>query len=105
MPADCPCAAANEPQAQSGRHKHIRVAGFGDDIINNLIKCFNKQFKAWYKTKQGLASFSSANNLISMFAFFYNFVRPHSTLHGLTPARCAGLTLSNKHKHELLLIS
>ena len=47
--------------------KHIRVESFHDDITNNLIECFNKQFKAWYKTKQGFSSFASANNLISMF--------------------------------------
>ncbi len=33
--------------------QHIRVESFHDDITNNLIECFNKQFKAWYKTKQG----------------------------------------------------
>ena len=74
--------------------KHIRVESFHDDITNNLIECFNKQFKAWYKTKQGFSSFASANNLISMFIFFYNFVRPHSALNDLTPAQCAGLNLS-----------
>ncbi|WP_297709490.1 integrase core domain-containing protein, partial [Dysosmobacter sp.] len=42
-----------------------------------------------YKTKQGFSSFASANNLISMFNFFYNFVRPHSALNNLTPAQCA----------------
>ena len=31
--------------------QHIRVESFRDDITNNLIECFNKQFKAWYKTK------------------------------------------------------
>lgn len=46
--------------------KHIRVQSFKDDISNNLIECFNKQFKAWYKTKQGFSSFESANNLISI---------------------------------------
>ena len=85
--------------------KHIRVQSFHDDITNNLIECFNKQFKAWYKTKQGFSSFSSANNLISMFIFFYNFVRPHSALNGLTPAQCAGLKLSKKRKRELLLVA
>ena len=84
--------------------QHIRVQSFGDDITNNLIECFNKQFKAWYKTKQGFSSFASANNLISMFIFFYNFVRPHSALNGLTPAQCAGLILSKKRKRELLLV-
>ena len=78
--------------------KHIRVQSFKDDISNNLIECFNKQFKAWYKTKQGFSSFESANNLISVFVFFFNFVRPHSTLNGLTPAQVAGLNLSKRRK-------
>ena len=64
-----------------------------------------EQFKAWYKSKQGFVSFASANNLISMFLFFYNFVRPHSALNGLTPAQCAGLHLSKKRKRELLLVA
>lgn len=84
---------------------HIRVESFRDDLTNNLIECFNKQFKAWYKTKQGFSSFTSANNLISMFIFFYNFVRPHSALNNLTPAQCAGLKLSKKRKRELLLVA
>ena len=85
--------------------QHIRVESFHDDITNNLIECFNKQFKAWYKTKQGFSSFASANNLISMFIFFYNFVRPHSALNNLTPAQCAGLRLSKKRKQEFLLVA
>jgi len=85
--------------------RHIRVESFKDDISNNLIECFNKQFKAWYKTKQGFSSFLSANNLISMFVFFFNFVRPHSALNGLTPAQVAGLNLSNKQKRSFLLVA
>ncbi len=76
-----------------------------DDISNNLIECFNKQFKAWYKTKQGFSSFESANNLISLFVFFFNFVRPHSALNGLTPAQVAGLNLSKRRKREFLLVA
>lgn len=85
--------------------RHIRVDGFRDDVTNNLIECFNKQFKAWYKTKQGFSSSACANNLISMFIFFYNFVRPHSALNGLTPAQCAGLVLSKTRKRELFLVA
>ncbi len=85
--------------------QHIRVESFKDDISNNLIECFNKQFKAWYKTKQGFSSFRSANNLISMFVFFFNFVRPHSALGGLTPAQVAGLNLSQKQKRLYPLVS
>ena len=85
--------------------KHIRVQSFKDDISNNLIECFNKQFKAWYKTKQGFSSFESANNLISLFVFFFNFVRPHSALNGLTPAQVAGLNFSKRRKREFLLVA
>ncbi|MBV1758231.1 MAG: IS6 family transposase, partial [Dethiosulfatibacter sp.] len=85
--------------------KHIRVESFKDDISNNLIESYHHQFKAWYKTKQGFHSFDSANNLISMFVFFYNFVRPHSSLNGLTPAQVAGLNLTKKQKRKYLLIA
>ncbi len=85
--------------------KHIRVESFKDDISNNLIESFHHQFKAWYKTKQGFNSFDSANNLISMFVFFYNFVRPHSSLSGLTPAQVVGLSLTKKQKRKYILIA
>ena len=84
---------------------HIRVESFKADVSNNLIECFNKQFKAWYKTKQGFNSYKCANNLISMFVFFFNFVRPHSALSNLTPAQVAGLSLSKKEKQRLLLVA
>ena len=85
--------------------EHIRVQSFQDDISNNLIECFHKQFKAWYKTKQGFHSFDYANNLISLFVFFFNFVRPHSALNGFTPAQVAGLDLSPKQKRVFWLVA
>lgn len=85
--------------------KHIRVQSFKDDISNNLIECFNKQFKAWYKTKQGFSNLASANNLISMFVFFFNFIRPHSALNGQTPAQVAGLNLTKSQKQHFLLVA
>jgi transposase-like protein len=85
--------------------RHIRVQSFKDDIPNNLIEAFNKQFKLWYKTKQGFCSFGSANNLISMFIFFFNFVRPHSALSNLTFAQVAGLSLSPSQKRKYYLVA
>jgi transposase-like protein len=85
--------------------KHIQVQSFNDPISNNLIECFHKQFKAWYKTKQGFSSFQSANNLIANFLFFFNFVRPHSALSGFTPAQVAGLTLNKKQKRKYLVVA
>ena len=98
-------AAYNVPVKSIFGVKHIRVESFEDDISNNLIEAFNKQFKAWYKTKQGFNSFESANNMIAMFVFFFNFIRPHTALGGLTPAQVAGCSYSKKRQNSLLLVS
>jgi transposase-like protein len=79
-----------------------RVASFDEAAPNNLIERFHKQFKAWYKTKNGFGSFVAANNMIATFVFFFNFVRPLMALSGLTPAQVAGLSLSQKQRRKYL---
>ena len=83
--------------------KHIRVDSFKDVISNNLIESFNDTFKTWYKSKRGFNSFESANNLIFMFVFYYNFIRPHSSLNNLSPAQVAGARYSDQDKFNWLL--
>ena len=78
--------------------KHITVDSFKNDIYNNVIEAFNKQFKYWYKVRYGFNSFESANSMIMMFVFFYNFIRPHSSLSNLTPAQVAGFKCSEKQR-------
>ena len=84
--------------------KHIRVEDFDDLINNNVLEAFNGQFKAWYKPKRGFNSFESANRLIATYIFFYNFIRPHSSLNGLTPAQVAGVEYSDKERLFWLLV-
>jgi len=83
--------------------QHIRVESFKDDISNNLIESFFGTFKDWYNTRKGFKSFTSANQLICVFIYFYNFVRPHSQLNNLTPAQVAGCTYSDKQKKSWLI--
>lgn len=85
--------------------RHIRVEDFHDCISNNLIESFHGQFKAWYKPKRGFNNFECANRLISMYVFFYNFLRPHSSLSGLTPAQVAGDIYSDKQRRHWLLFA
>lgn len=84
---------------------HIRVASFQDDITNNVIETYNKQFKYCYKAGYGFNSFESANTMIVVLVFFYNFIRPHSSLSNLTPAQVAGLKYSERQLNSLLLVS
>lgn len=53
----------------------------------NLIESFNNLFKAWYKTKRGFHSFESTNATISVFVFFFNFIRSPQSLNSLTPTQ------------------
>ncbi len=87
-----------------GSSCHIKVESFKADISNNLIESFNGSFKDFYRSKKGFASYSSANNIISTFVFFYNFVRNHSSLNGLTPAMVAGANYSERSRRNWLLI-
>lgn len=80
--------------------KHVAVKPMSNDITNNLIESFNKTFKAWYKAKKGFNSFEKANNLISLFIFHYNFIRPHGSLNGCTPAEVAGLNTNDLNKNS-----
>ena len=73
-------------------------------LQNIRLKCLSL-ISTFFHLKQGFSSFESANNLISMFVFFFNFVRPHSALNGLTPAQVAGLNLSKRRKREFLLVA
>ena len=81
------------------KSNHISVPPMSSDINNNLIESFNKTFKACYKAKKGFNYFEKANNLIYMFIFHYNFIRPHGSLNSSTPSEVAGFstTYSNKH--------
>ncbi len=79
---------------------HIPVAPMFSDTNNNLIESFNKTFKALYKTKKGFNSFEKANNLIYLFIFHYNFIRPHGSLNGSTPAEVAGFSTNNSNKYN-----
>lgn len=84
---------------------HIRVENFMADISNNIIESFNNRFKAWYKTKRGFHSVKSANSLIFVFVFFFNFIRPHMALNNLTPAQVAGAIYDSNPNNLFAFVS
>ena len=82
---------------------HIKVQSFKDDVSNNLIESFFGTFKDWYNGRKGFKSYTSTNQLISVFIFFYNFVRSHSEHNNLTPAQVAGCNYSDQERKSWLI--
>lgn len=77
---------------------HQAVKDFTDNVSNNLIESFNEAFKSWYNKIKGFKSYDSANSLISVFIFYYNFIKKHSSLSDLTPIEVCGINYTHQEK-------
>ena len=70
-----------------------------------LLKFFNGQFKAWYVIQRNFNSFEFANTFISLFIFFFNFTRLHSSLNNQTPSQETGVNNPEKERLHLFFVS
>ncbi len=59
-----------------------------DKINNNLIERYHSTFRSRDKVMRGTAS-----GIVNGYRLYYNFIRPHMSLDGQTPAQAAGIQL------------
>jgi transposase-like protein len=69
---------------------HIQTGPFTIDINTNLIERWHSTLKERTKVLRGLKTLESGQLLLKGFVVDYNFMRPHTSLNGRTPAREAG---------------
>ncbi|PIX27538.1 MAG: hypothetical protein COZ67_01775 [Chloroflexi bacterium CG_4_8_14_3_um_filter_45_15] len=81
---------------------HIRAKGLTAGINTNIIERFQGTVKERTKVMRGLKGMESAKIISEGFSIHYNFLRPHMTLKGKTPATVAGLKLPFKTWIELV---
>ena len=75
----------------------IRGKDFNKDIFdNNLVERLQGTIRERNKTQRGLKGEYSA--FIRGHQVYYNFIRPHQSLFGSTPAEIAGINLNLKNK-------
>jgi transposase InsO family protein len=87
--------------------EHHKYAGLTARKQNNKVERFHNTFRERDKVMRGFKSPRTAGIMAEGFRTYYNFIRPHAALGGLTPAQRAGinLNLGTNPTLQLLMIS
>jgi transposase-like protein len=85
--------------------RHIKFKGITEEPNNNTLERFHGTLKSRTKIMRGLKSMESARLFTDGWLVFYNFIRPHESLHNKTPARYAGIQLENNHWDDIVRTS
>jgi putative transposase len=71
--------------------KHIRTKPFTIENNTNLIERFHGTLKDRTKVMRGLKDIKTARLITDGWLLYYNYLRPHESLEGKTPAQVAGV--------------
>ncbi|MBM3944297.1 MAG: IS6 family transposase [SAR202 cluster bacterium] len=74
-----------------GNTKHVVSLGMRHTINNNLIERLNGTVRERTKVMRGMETKPTAQTVIDGFRIYYNFMRPHQSLRGKTPAEAVGV--------------
>jgi transposase-like protein len=89
---------------ENGKAAHISGNRFTDKVNNNLIERFHGTVKERTKTMRGFRNAETANLFAKGYRVYYNFIRPHRTLKGRTPAEAANLSMRKGRNRWLGII-
>jgi putative transposase len=79
-----------------GKGAEHRVGGpFDVENNTNLIERFHGTFKARTKVMRALKNLNTAHRFLDAWLVHYNYLRPHESLDGQTPAQAAAITYKN----------
>ncbi len=86
------------------RVQHIRKPRFTDPTNNNIVERLNGTVREREKVMRGMKSDPTAEEIVNGFKTYYNFIRPHQSLNGKTPAEASGIDLNLEKNKWLSLI-
>lgn len=75
------------------QNPHIRLKDFETKPNNNIVERLNGTFRERTKVMRGLDSSLTAFEFITGFQTYYNYIRPHQAIEGLTPAQMAHIPI------------
>lgn len=71
------------------------------DSNNNILERYHGNYRAREKSMRSMKSLDGANTFSTGFKLFHNFIRPHQSFNGKTPAQMSGIKL-NANWEELM---
>lgn len=76
------------------QNPHYRCEGFEDKVNNNILERLNGTFRERMKVMRSLSTHDGADAYVDGMRTYYNYIRPHQGIDGLTPAELAGIKLA-----------
>lgn len=75
------------------QNPHLRLKDFETKPNNNIVERLNGTFRERTKVMRSLDSSCTAAEMMAGFQTYYNYIRPHQGIDGLTPAQMAGIPI------------
>jgi transposase-like protein len=87
--------------ARYPRTRHVRDIRFGGEVHNNKMERMNGEIRDREKVMRGLKKTNTP--ILKGYQIYHNFVRPHESLDGDTPAERAGIRVDGENKWLTLI--
>jgi putative transposase len=78
------------------RTKHIKHIRFKGDTHNNKTERMNGEVRDREKVRRGLKR--QDTKILTGYQIYHNYVRPHESLEGKTPAEASGIKIEGENK-------
>jgi len=75
------------------QNPHVRLKDFETKPNNNIIERLNGTFRERMKVMRSLSTELGAEEYAEAMRIYYNYIRPHQGINGLTPAQMAGVPI------------
>ncbi len=82
--------------------KHVKAKTLTSEPAKQLIERFHGSLKDRTKVMRGLKSKESASEILNGWLVWYNFMRPHESLDGKTPAEKSGIKFEHRNRLDIV---